>query len=120
MANDYALYLDDIRDPPHTGDHWLLCRTVATMLDTLNENGIPKRASFDYELGRTDPGNTGADAVSAFLDYLVLNPLEAAEHVELEVRLHTSSRYGEKRMAELLKQGAAACKAAGIRLVHKY
>ena len=76
-------------------------------------------ASFDYELGHTDPGNTGNDAVSAFLNFLTANPQEG-ESVELEVRLHTSSGYGEARMAQLLKQGYSDCEKAGIRLVHKY
>lgn len=119
MPNTYALYLDDMRYPPQTGDNWVLCRTVATMLEILNENGIPTLASFDYELGHTDPGNTGDDAVIAFLDYLISNPQEG-EGVELEVRLHTSSGYGEARMAQLLKQSHGLCEEVGIRLTHRY
>ena len=38
------------------------------------------------------------------------------EPVEVEVRLHTSSGYGEARMREMLKQRAADCEAAGVRL----
>jgi len=115
--DSYALYLDDIRHPPRTGEAWVLCRTVAAMRELLEERGIPQLASFDYELGRTDPGNTGYDAVSDFLDFLISNAPEG-EEVELEVRLHTSSSYGATRMAALLKERYAACLSAGIRLRH--
>jgi len=117
--NDYALYLDDIRHPPQTDDNWMLCRTVRAMLEILNKHGIPTLASFDYELGRTDPGHSGDDAVTAFLDYLISHPNEG-EVIELEVHLHTSSRHGEGRMANLLKQSQVTCAQAGIRLVHSY
>jgi hypothetical protein len=89
------------------------------MQDILNERGIPLVASFDYELGRTDPGNSGEDAVVAFLDFLISNPHEG-ELIDLEVRLHTSSGYGEARMAQLLKQSHDVCLAAHIRLLHRY
>ncbi|MGZ0657285.1 cyclic-phosphate processing receiver domain-containing protein [Coraliomargarita sp. W4R72] len=111
---DYALYLDDIRYPPRTGEDWVLCRTVATMLEILHERGLPNLVSFDYELGRTDPGNTGYDAVSEFLDFLIANPPTGEEGSELEVRWHTSSGYGEARMAKLLKERQIACEASGI------
>jgi|GEM_PF-1593518 len=117
--DDYALYLDDIRHPPRTGENWVLCRTVASMLEILQTYGIPMLASFDYELGRTDPGHTGHDAVSAFLDFLILNP-PVAEAVEVEVRLHTSSSYGAARMAQLLNERSNACASVGIRLMHGY
>lgn len=114
----YALYLDDIRHPPRTGEDWVLCRTVAGMLDLLGDRGIPHLASFDYELGRTDPGHTGNDALNAFLDFLIENAPEEA--FEVEVRLHTSSRYGESRMAASLKKRQAECWDAGVRLSHAY
>jgi hypothetical protein len=116
--DDYALYLDDIRYPPQTGENWILCRTVASMLELLQANGIPVLASFDYELGRTDPGCSGDDAVSAFLDFLISHPPEG-EDIEVEVRLHTSSSYGAARMAQLLKQRSADCMSVGIRLVSR-
>lgn len=117
--NNYALYLDDMRYPPQTGDSWVLCRTVATMLDILNERGVPSLASFDYELGHTDPGNTGGDAVIAFLNYLISNP-QAGEAIDLDVRLHTSSGAGKAHMAQLLKQSQGLCEEAGVRLKHRY
>ncbi len=120
MSKSYALYLDDVRYPPHTGEHtgenWVLCRTVSGMLDVLHERGIPELASFDYELGRTDPTRTGYDALSCFLDFLVGNGSEG-ESFEVEVRLHTSSRYGANRMAQLLQERTAACEAVGIRVI---
>jgi len=57
--------------------------------------------------------------LTAFLDVLISNP-RAEPSVGLEVRLHTSSRYGELQMAQLLKAGEADCEKAGIRLVHRY
>ena len=119
MPTTYALYLDDIRQLPHTGENWVLCRTVRTMREILEERGIPSVMSFDYELGHTDHGNTGHDAVESFLEYLLSNPQEG-EGVEVEVRLHTSSGYGEARMAQLIKDHAGACAKVGIRLVHRY
>ena len=119
MPNSYALYLDDCRYPPHTGDDWVLVRTLRAMRDLLEERGIPALASFDYELGLTDPNHDGGDAVSSFLDFLI----EAGDKeslVEVEVRLHTSSGSGEARMAQLLKERAADCDAVGVRLVHSY
>lgn len=118
MRIDYALYLDDIRHPPHTGEDWVLVRSVRTMREILEERGIPSVASFDYELGHTDHGNTGHDAVESFLEYLLSNPQE--EGTEIEVRLHTSSGYGEARMAQLIKDRTADCAEIGIRLVHRY
>jgi len=117
--NEYALYLDDIRHPPRTGETWVLCRTVGDMRAILEVQGIPQLASFDYELGRTDPGHTGHDALSCFLDFLISNPPEG-EAVEVEVRLHTSSGYGAKRMAQLLTERYAACANAGVRIVRGY
>lgn len=117
---DYALYLDDIRHPPRTGENWVLCRTLAAMRELLEERGIPSLASFDYELGRTDPGNTGYDAVADFLNFLISNPKEASEAVDVEVRLHTSSGYGATRMVALLSRRQADCERAGIRLKHEY
>jgi hypothetical protein len=115
----YALYLDDIRHPPLTGDNWVLCRKIGTMLDVLIERGIPVLASFDYELGRTDPSHTGADALSAFLDFIVSNPPAKDEPMDIEVRLHTSSSSGAAEMAQLLKKRMAACKRVGVRLLFR-
>ncbi len=119
MPNAYALYLDDIRNPPQTGEDWVLCRTLRGMREILEDRGIPMLASFDYELGGTDPGNDGADAVSMFIDYLISNPRKG-ELIDLEVRLHTSSGYGATRMAQLLKKSHKACEVAGIRLIHRF
>lgn len=119
MPNTYALYLDDYRYPPQTADDWVLVRTVRAMRELLEERGIPALASFDYELGHTDPDNTGYDAVESFLDYLISNSSEEGS-IEVEVRLHTSSSSGEVRMAQLLKERTAACQEAGVRLVHAY
>ncbi|MGJ8652804.1 MAG: cyclic-phosphate processing receiver domain-containing protein [Opitutaceae bacterium] len=119
MSNTYALYLDDCRYPPRTGDDWVLVRTVHAMRDLLEERGIPALASFDYELGLTDSAHDGGDAVMSFLDFLIVSGDKDAP-VELEVRLHTSSGYGEAQMAQMLKEHAAACEAAGVRLVHMY
>lgn len=113
---EYALYLDDIRHPPHTGENWVLCRTVEAMHSVLEANGIPSLASFDYELGHTDPGNTGYNAVRCFLGFLLENPPKG-EKLEVEVRLHTSSSIGAKRMAQLLKEHSSACADVGIRLL---
>lgn len=119
MPNTYALYLDDCRYPPQTEDDWVLVRTVRDMCELLEERGIPPLASFDYELGHTDPSHDGFDAVNSFLEFLLENGLKECP-VDVEVRLHTSSGYGESRMAKLLKARANDCYIAGIRLVHAY
>jgi hypothetical protein len=119
MSQDYALYLDDIRHPPHTGEDWVLVRSVAAMRELLEARGIPSLVSFDYELGRSDPSHCGQDAVESFLEYLLENP-QGDEVVDVEVRFHTSSSYGEVCMAQLIKQRAAVCEKAGIRLIHCY
>lgn len=119
MPTSYALYLDDVRHPPQTGENWVLVRSVAAMRELLDERGIPTLASFDYELGRTDPSNDGGDAVASFLEFIQL-AANVDEPVDVEVRLHTSSSYGAVRMAELLRSSCNACFEAGIRLVHPY
>ena len=85
----------------------------------LEVQGIPKLASFDYELGRTDPGHNGHDALSCFLDYLISDAHEE-DPLVVEVRLHTSSGYGAKRMAQLLKERQSACRSAGFILKSIY
>lgn len=116
MPTSYALYLDDVRHPPHTGEEWVLVRSVAAMLELLEERGIPTLASFDYELGRTDPSHDGGDAVASFLEFIqsAANP---EEPVDVEVRLHTSSSYGAVQMAKMLRNSYQACGEAGVRLV---
>lgn len=117
MLSSYALYLDDVRHPPLTGENWILVRTVASMLDLLDKRGIPTVASFDYELGRTDPSHDGGDAVASFLEFIqsVANP---EEPVDIEVRLHTSSSYGAVQMAKMLRDSYQTCGEAGVRLVY--
>ncbi|MGJ8649067.1 MAG: cyclic-phosphate processing receiver domain-containing protein [Opitutaceae bacterium] len=119
MPTSYALYLDDVRHPPQTGEDWVLVRSVAAMRELLEVRGIPALASFDYELGRTDPSNDGGDAVASFLEF-IQSVANAEEPVDVEVRLHTSSSYGATRMAELLRNSYNACGEAGIRLMHSY
>ncbi len=116
---NYALYLDDVRHPPHTGENWVLCRTVAEMRELLEARGMPHLASFDYELSRTDPGHSGEDAVASFLEF-VESTGDPHAPAELEVRLHTSSGYGAAKMAALLVERSAPCLAAGVHLVHAY
>jgi hypothetical protein len=89
------------------------------MREILAERGLPSVASFDYELGHTDRGHTGHDAVEGFLGFILSRPPED-KGFEVEVRLHTSSGYGKARMAQLLKDRCAACAKVGIRLVHAY
>ncbi|MDP4610469.1 MAG: hypothetical protein NWT02_04725 [Opitutales bacterium] len=119
MTSSYALYLDDVRHPPQTGEDWVLVRSVAAMLELLEARGIPTLASFDYELGRTDPSHDGGDAVASFLEF-IQSVANAEEPVDVEVRLHTSSSYGATRMAELLGSSCNTCYEAGIRLMHSY
>lgn len=119
MPASYALYLDDVRHPPQTGEDWVLVRSVAAMIELLEQRGIPTLASFDYELGRTDPSHDGGDAMASFLEF-IQSVANADEPVDVEVRLHTSSSYGATRMAELLRNNFNACYEVGIRLVHSY
>jgi hypothetical protein len=114
----YALYLDDIRHPPHTGDHWILCRSVSSMRELLEFSGVPFLASFDYELGRTDPSHTGYDALSGFLDFLLDHPV--TDPVNIEIRFHTSSSHGAARMAQLLQKRSADCEKINIHLYYTH
>lgn len=119
MSSQYALYLDDVRHPPRTGEDWVLVRSVAAMRELLEDRGIPTLASFDYELGRTDPSHDGGDALASFLEF-IQSAANSADPIDVEVRLHTSSSYGAARMAELLRNSCDDCFEAGIRLVHAY
>lgn len=114
----YALYLDDIRHPPHSEDSWILCRSVSSMCELLESSGFPYLASFDYELGRTDPTHTGYDALSCFLDFLIDHPVTGTDAVEIEIRFHTSSSAGAAHMAQLLQKRTAACEELNIHLHH--
>jgi len=65
---DYYLFLDDQRIPRdcryYVGDDetdydtktWKIVRSFQSFVDTINEQGIPKKISFDYDLG---PGSDG-------------------------------------------------------------
>lgn len=115
MPESYALYLDDVRHPPHTGENWVLCRTVAGMRELLESRGLPRLVSFDYELSRTDPGHSGEDAVASFLEF-VESTGDPHAPAELEVRLHTSSGYGAAKMAALLGGRSRSCELRGVHL----
>lgn len=120
MSDTYALYLDDIRQPPSSEDDWVLCRTVADMRDLIESRGLPRLISFDYELGRTDPGRCGADAVQCLINWIMAMETGAETPVEarkIEVRLHTSSSYGAAHMARLLDEARVRCLSSGVRLV---
>ena len=119
MSDSYALYLDDVRHPPQTGEDWVLVRTVAMMRELLEARGIPSLASFDYELGRTDPGHSGEDAVASFLEY-VQSAGNPDQPVELEIRLHTSSGYGASRMAAMFTKHSKSCEECGVRLKQSF
>jgi len=110
-VSDYCLFLDDTRKPPDDGGTWVVCRTVEALRETVKARGAPKQVSFDYELGNTDPTNTGYDALNAFLDSLEsLAPTEG----RIEVRAHSSSSQGRVRIRERFEERQAALKAAGI------
>ena len=116
MPAPYSLFLDDRRRPPDDGDAWVLCRTVDKLVATVQDRGIPRHASFDYQLDETDPAHTGFDALEAFIDTLMAENGDKFRGA-VKIRLHTSSRSGKQRMRALMEERRAECAAAGIDLI---
>jgi hypothetical protein len=53
MYMGYKLFLDDIRDPPHTD--WVVVRSSANALYIVRESGeLPVAVSLDHDLGGED------------------------------------------------------------------
>ena len=48
----YAIFLDDIRDPPKTfGDEVVICRSYEEFVAVIENHGAPNFISFDHDLG---------------------------------------------------------------------
>jgi hypothetical protein len=58
------MWLDDVRDPPADGQHWMICRTVAEAIRVIAAGEV-EQASLDHDLGicdRCTPGEVSTDA----------------------------------------------------------
>ena len=74
---DYKLFIDDERWPALTD--WVIARTPRQAIEAVEHYGIPKKISFDYDLGTTSDGKNLT--VIEFIDWLE-NGLEL-DHFEI-------------------------------------
>ncbi len=100
---DYRLFLDDRRTP---SSEWTLVRTVPDFRQILNDRGIPRCVSLDYDLEKTDPVHTGMDALEVLLDYLEKNTeaFATSNTPAIELSFHSSSDACRNSMSDATLQ----------------
>jgi len=105
----YKLFLDDIRSadwvyPDEAVDSWVVCRSYAAAVDTVNSQGWPCHVSFDHDLGEAVP--SGMD----FAHYLVEKSLDEIDSggqglpKSFEYRVHSANPIGAENIQALLQR----------------
>lgn len=102
---NYALFLDDIRDPSETNPHdmpWVVARSFEEAKSVIASRGMPGHISFDHDLGADcddRPYPTGFD----FAKWLVEESIEG----QLDLRgchfdCHSANPVGRENILGLL------------------
>lgn len=102
---DYALWLDDLRDPPYNSKlNWLVFRTGEAALEFIKNNGFPFAASLDHDLG--EGSLTGYDFLSKL--YQKAFDFDDTQKAELWLmarctKVHSANIIGGKNMETMLQ-----------------
>lgn len=102
---DYALWLDDTRDPPINSKlEWIVFRTAEAAIEFIECNGLPFAASLDHDLGQ---GNaTGHDFLCKLCAMIPELGDSGRNKLWLMVRctkVHSANIIGGQNMENMLK-----------------
>lgn len=92
----YRLFIDDIRDPVEPG--WVVARTSAEAIASLEHQGCPSEISFDHDLG----GDDTAMVVARRLVDLDLDAGGAFIPADFVFSVHSANPVGRQNIIGLL------------------
>lgn len=92
----YALFLDDERNPPDDGSHWVIARSSTEALGLISQLGWPNYVSFDHDLG---PGDTAM----VFIHAVITQLLNDSADLPFRWTVHSQNPVGRDNIVALLE-----------------
>lgn len=92
----YSLFIDDERQPPKDGNHWVVVKTSDEAISYVSRCGYPKYVSFDHDLG-------GNDTVMRFVYWILDRCLDRGIPLPFEWTVHSQNPVGRDNIIGILK-----------------
>lgn len=101
----YNLFIDDLRDAEkyYPNEGYVVVRTYIDAVQYVQENGLPKRVSFDHDLGdvNTEDEKTGYSFAKYLIDYMIDNNITEP----FEYFIHSANPVGSENIKCYLESG---------------
>jgi hypothetical protein len=95
---NYALFIDDERDPPLDNRNWIIARSVDEAKEIVSDIGWPDYISFDHDLGENQ--ETGKD----FANFMVESHMNGVDvfNENFQYYVHSQNPTGAQNIRGLL------------------
>jgi hypothetical protein len=96
----YALFFDDVREPPNDGRDWVVARSFKEAVDLIDERGWPNFISFDHDMGY------GALSGMEFAKWIVSGDLYEVHRIPdgFTFDVHSANPVGAENIRSLMSQ----------------
>ena len=100
----YTMFIDDLRNPPTSGDWDVVARSYDAVFECIARRGCPKTISFDHDLGPDAP--SGYDIVKRLVEMDLDGELQLPDGFKFHV--HSMNPVGAENIGALLSNYMAS------------